>query len=156
MKRLIFGITLILYSITALSQGTEPTYNIAGREISALLYQKNLRANVASYVDNQGWNQQEIAAFKEMYREYVDNLTTGRFSTDEFFTITDSKGVLNDEKVYYYDKNGNLSNEKPRKPWYETRSHFERKLRTFNPSRKVATYAKIIGQALIEKLDKQY
>ena len=66
MKRLIFGIALILCSITALSQGTEPTYKIAGREISALLYQQNLRANVASYVANQGWNQQEIAAFKKV------------------------------------------------------------------------------------------
>lgn len=156
MKRLIFGIALILCSITALSQGKEPIYKIAGREISAILYKKNLTANVASYIDNQGWNQQEIAAFKEMYREYVDNLTTGRFSTDEFFTITDNKGVLSDEKIYYYDKDGNLCNEKPRKPWYVSKSRYERKLRTFNPSRKVATYARIIGQALIEELDKQY
>lgn len=153
MKRVILIIALIVYSITAYSQVEAPKYKIAGREIDAKLFQKNLRDNVSDYVDYMGWNQQEIAAFKVMYRVYVDNLTTGRFSTDAFWTITDNKGELDERVILYYDKKGNLSTEKPRKPWYESQSHYERTLRTFIPAKKVATYAKEIGQALIKKLD---
>lgn len=155
MKRLIFGISLILYSITALSQVEAPKYKIAGREIDAKLFQKNLRDNVSDYVGHMGWNRQEIAAFTKMFWMYVDNLTTGRFSTDAFWTITDNEGELDDRVVLYYDKKGNLGTAKPQKPWYESQSHYERTLRTFNPAQKVATYAKVVGQALIEELDKK-
>ena len=155
MKRILFGIALIMCSITALSQATTSKYKIAGREISTRLFQQNLNNNVARWVDSQGWNRQERALFAEMYHEYVDNLATGRFSTDAFYTITDHQGKLNEDIIWYYDGHGNLSREKPDKPWYMSQSSYERKLRTFNPSRKVATYAKIVGQALLEKLDEK-
>ncbi len=154
MKRLILGIALMLCTLTTFSQIVGPKYRIAGREIDARLFKKNLEDNVNSYMDYQGWSLQERRAFLEMYSLYVDNLTTGRFSTDAFWTITDHKGELDDKKILYYDRYGNLRKEKPRKPWYETKSHYERTLRTFIPAKKVASYAKYVGQALIEELDR--
>ena len=153
MNRLILGIALFLCSITALSQDNTPKYKIAAREIDARLFQQKLNNNVNGYMNYMEWTLQERRAFLEMYHEYVDNLTTGRFYSDAFWTITDTKGKLNEENILYYDKYGNLSVEKPRKSRYESQSHYERTLRTFNPAKEVATYAKLVGQALIKELD---
>lgn len=90
----------MLCTLTTFSQIVGPKYRIAGREIDARLFKKNLEDNVNSYMDYQGWSLQERRAFLEMYSLYVDNLTTGRFSTDAFWTITDHKGELDDKKYY--------------------------------------------------------
>ena len=139
-----------------------PKYKIGEQEIDARLFKQNLDNNVASYLDAQDWTPAEKELFKQYYNEYSNNLESGRFSTDAFYTITDTNGFLdetkpilfNDDGTQYQapDFSGETDPEKLKKA-QEKQAKYESKLRSFNPSKKVATYAKVIGQELVKALN---
>ena len=140
-----------------------PKYKIGEQEIDARLFKQNLDNNVASYLDAQDWTPAEKELFKQYYNEYSNNLGSGRFSTDAFYTITDTNGFLDDTKSYLFEDNGKqytapdfskiTDNEKLKK-LQAKQAEYESKLRSFNPSKKVATYAKLVGQELIKTINK--
>ncbi len=139
-----------------------PKYKIGEQEIDARLFKQNLDNNVASYLDAQDWTPAEKELFKQYYNEYSKNLESGRFSTDAFYTITDTNGFLDDTKSFLFNNDGtqyqapdfsNETDEKKLKKLQEKQAKYESKLRSFNPSKKVATYAKVIGQELIKAVN---
>lgn len=79
----------------------------------------------------------------------------GRLSTDEFGTISDSKGLLSntDKYDYWYDKHGNcITNDR----YNSLKDKKKKKYEQFEANQQVASFAKEIGKGLIEALRKEH
>lgn len=118
----------------------------------------NLDNNVDSYVQSKtDWSQAQKESFKEGYRDYIAGLQdqlandTGRFSADEFGTITDKEGKLKDntDTDYIYNKKGELLDP-------ETTS--KRKLKKGTPfyrNQELAIFNNIIAKGMVDKMNEQ-
>lgn len=87
----------------------DDTYNYKDTKISKSLLLKNLRHNVQSYIEYNGWDSYRVEEFKHAYYKYLKAIEEGRIYTNDFGNLWDTAGKLNnfDEDDYYYDKKGN-------------------------------------------------
>lgn len=126
------------------------SYRYGVRKIDKELYIHNLGSNVQSYVASRNWNGYKCEEFRKAYRRYMEALKNDRLSADEFGSIFDSMGELNnvDEDDYWYDNKGNrISGTK-----YRTLSvRKQKKYRAFYANREVATYFNRIAQAIVNR-----
>jgi len=83
-------------------------YKFGQSEFDTDYYKHNLGTNLQRYIQSKGWNDDQVAEFKKYYDLYANNLDSGRFSTDDFGTITDTQGELNDDlgKIWIGGKDG--------------------------------------------------
>lgn len=132
-------------------------YNYGAHKINKERYIRNIRANVSSYLEYKlsiGWNYYYVEEFQHAYAKYLDALCDSnnpyRLYADDFGTIIDNKGILNntDADDYWYDNKGNrisgfdysyLSDKK------------KKKYRTFYANREVVTYFNEIAKAIIQE-----
>ena len=134
------------------------TYNFGGHEFDAELYLQNLKDNAQSYLDSRNdWNDAQKEEWKHSYENFTNALAqdikdgTGRFSTDEFGNITDSKGEFTNtdsDNYYYNDKGEQISGD----DYNNLKDRKKKKYSGFESNRWLATYANQIGTALRDKL----
>lgn len=134
------------------------TYNFGGHEFDAELYLQNLKDNAQSYLDSHSdWNDAQKEEWKHSYENFTNALAqdikegTGRFSTDEFGNITDSKGEFTNtdsDNYYYNDKGEQISGD----DYNNLKDRKKKKYSGFESNRWLATYANQIGTALRDKL----
>ena len=134
------------------------TYNFGGHEFDAELYLQNLKDNAQGYLDSRSdWNDAQKEEWKHSYENFTNALAqdikdgTGRFSTDEFGNITDSKGEFTNtdsDNYYYNDKGEQISGD----DYNNLKDRKKKKYSGFESNRWLATYANQIGTALRDKL----
>lgn len=118
----------------------------------------NLSNNVDSYIQSKtDWSQAQKESFKEGYHDYIAGLQdqlandTGRFSADEFGTITDKEGKLKDNTStdYVYNKKGEL---------LDPMTTSEKKLKKGTPfyrNQELAIFNNIIAKGMLDKMNEQ-
>lgn len=134
------------------------TYNFGGHEFDAELYLQNLKDNAQGYLNSHSdWNDAQKEEWKHSYENFTNALAqdikegTGRFSTDEFGNITDSKGEFTNtdsDNYYYNDKGEQISGD----DYNNLKDRKKKKYSGFESNRWLATYANQIGTALRDKL----
>ena len=137
-----------------------PQYSFGIYKINKKLYIQNLKDNVSAFIEykrnNYGWTIMQVREFHEAFNDFISAMEEdGRLSTDEFGTISDSKGLLSntDKYDYWYDKHGNcITNDR----YNSLKDKKKKKYEQFEANRQVVSFAQEIGKGLIETLRKEH
>lgn len=139
-------------------QTKKSKYNFGGHELDAKLYLQNIRDNAETFLNSKtDWTPEQKEEWKHAYTNFTNALQEdinnggGRFSTDEFGTITDTKGEFSntDSDNYYYNSKGQQISQED----YDTlKKRKQGKYQAFEANRQFASYANQIGKGLREAL----
>lgn len=139
-------------------QTKKSKYNFGGHELDAKLYLQNIRDNAETFLNSKtDWTPEQKEEWKHAYTNFTNALQEdinnggGRFSTDEFGTITDTKGEFSntDSDNYYYNNKGQQISQED----YNTlKKRKQGKYQAFEANRQFASYANQIGKGLREAL----
>lgn len=139
-------------------QTKKSKYNFGGHELDAKLYLQNIRDNAETFLNSKtDWTPEQKEEWKHAYTNFTNALQEdinnggGRFSTDEFGTITDTKGEFSntDSDNYYYNNKGQQISQED----YDTlKRRKQGKYQAFEANRQFASYANQIGKGLREAL----
>ena len=139
-------------------QTKKSKYNFGGHELDAKLYLQNIRDNAETFLNSKtDWTPEQKEEWKHAYTNFTNALQEdinnggGRFSTDEFGTITDTKGEFSntDSDNYYYNNKGQQISQED----YDTlKKRKQGKYQSFEANRQFASYASQIGKGLREAL----
>ena len=139
-------------------QTKKSKYNFGGHELDAKLYLQNIRDNAETFLNSKtDWTPEQKEEWKHAYTNFTNVLQEdinnggGRFSTDEFGTITDTKGEFSntDSDNYYYNNKGQQISQED----YDTlKKRKQGKYQAFEANRQFASYANQIGKGLREAL----
>lgn len=139
-------------------QTKKSKYNFGGHELDAKLYLQNIRDNAETFLNSKtDWTPEQKEEWKHAYTNFTNALQEdinnggGRFSTDEFGTIIDTKGEFSntDSDNYYYNSKGQQISQED----YDTlKKRKQGKYQTFEANRQFASYANQIGKGLREAL----
>lgn len=139
-------------------QTKKSKYNFEGHELDAKLYLQNIRDNAETFLNSKtDWTPEQKEEWKHAYTNFTNALQEdinnggGRFSTDEFGTITDTKGEFSntDSDNYYYNNKGQQISQED----YDTlKKRKQGKYQAFEANRQFASYANQIGKGLREAL----
>lgn len=139
-------------------QTKKSKYNFGGHELDAKLYLQNIRDNAETFLNSKtDWTPEQKEEWKHAYTNFTNALQEdinnggGRFSTDEFGTITDTKGEFSntDSDNYYYNNKGQQIS------WEDydaLKKRKQGKYQAFEANRQFASYASQIGKGLREAL----
>lgn len=137
-------------------QTKKSKYNFGGHELDAKLYLQNIRDNAETFLNSKtDWTPEQKEEWKHAYTNFTNALQEdinnggGRFSTDEFGTITDTKGEFSntDSDNYYYNNKGQQISQED----YDALKK-QGKYQAFEANRQFASYASQIGKGLREAL----
>lgn len=139
-------------------QTKKSKYNFGGHELDAKLYLQNIRDNAETFLNSKtDWTPEQKEEWKHAYTNFTNALQEdinnggGRFSTDEFGTITDTKGEFsntNSDNYYYNNKGQQISQE----DYDALKKRKQGKYQAFEANRQFASYASQIGKGLREAL----
>lgn len=139
-------------------QTKKSKYNFGGHELDAKLYLQNIRDNAETFLNSKtDWTPEQKEEWKHAYTNFTNALQEdinnggGRFSTDEFGTIIDTKGEFSntDSDNYYYNNKGQQISQED----YDVlKKRKQGKYQTFEANRQFASYANQIGKGLREAL----
>lgn len=139
-------------------QTKKSKYNFGGHELDAKLYLQNIRDNAETFLNSKtDWTPEQKEEWKHAYTNFTNALQEdinnggGRFSTDEFGTITDTKGEFSntDSDNYYYNDNGQQISQED---YDALKKRKQGKYQAFEANRQFASYASQIGKGLREAL----
>lgn len=139
-------------------QTKKSKYNFGGHELDAKLYLQNIRDNAETFLNSKtDWTPEQKEEWKHAYTNFTNALQEdinnggGRFSTDEFGTITDTKGEFSntDSDNYYYNNKGQQISQED---YDALKKRKQGKYQTFEANRQFASYASQIGKGLREAL----
>lgn len=139
-------------------QTKKSKYNFGGHELDAKLYLQNIRDNAETFLNSKtDWTPEQKEEWKHAYTNFTNALQEdinsggGRFSTDEFGTITDTKGEFSntDSDNYYYNNKGQQISQEDYDALKERKQN---KYQSFEANRQFASYANQIGKGLREAL----
>ena len=139
-------------------QTKKSKYNFGGHELDAKLYLQNIRDNAETFLNSKtDWTPEQKEEWKHAYTNFTNALQEdinnggGRFSTDEFGTITDTKGEFSntDSDNYYYNNKGQQISQEDYDALKERK---QGKYQAFEANRQFASYANQIGKGLREAL----
>lgn len=135
-------------------------YKFGQKELNLANYIHNLGLNVQSYMDSKNWSEGQRAEFTNSFNKYLsglkEQLETGssRFSTDDFGTITDLTGALNNtdddgidpvnSEYYYNDKGEQITTD----DYKALKTKKQSKYKSFSANKEVASYFNKIGRAM--------
>lgn len=139
-------------------QTKKSKYNFGGHELDAKLYLQNIRDNAETFLNSKtDWTPEQKEEWKHAYTNFTNALQEdinnggGRFSTNEFGTITDTKGEFSntDSDNYYYNNKGQQISQGD----YDVlKKRKQGKYQAFEANRQFASYANQIGKGLREAL----
>lgn len=139
-------------------QTKKSKYNFGGHELDAKLYLQNIRDNAETFLNSKtDWTPEQKEEWKHAYTNFTNALQEdinnggGRFSTDEFGTITDTKGEFSntDSDNYYYNNKGQQISQED---YDALKKRKQGKYQSFEANRQFASYASQIGKGLREAL----
>lgn len=139
-------------------QTKKSKYNFGGHELDAKLYLQNIRDNAETFLNSKtDWTPEQKEEWKHAYTNFTNALQEdinnggGRFSTDEFGTITDTKGEFSntDSDNYYYNNKGQQISQED---YDALKKRKQGKYQAFEANRQFASYASQIGKGLREVL----
>lgn len=139
-------------------QTKKSKYNFGGYELDAKLYLQNIRDNAETFLNSKtDWTPEQKEEWKHAYTNFTNALQEdinnggGRFSTDEFGTITDTKGEFSntDSDNYYYNNKGQQISQED---YDALKKRKQGKYQAFEANRQFASYASQIGKGLREAL----
>lgn len=139
-------------------QTKKSKYNFGGHELDAKLYLQNIRDNAETFLNSKtDWTPEQKEEWKHAYTNFTNALQEdinnggGRFSTDEFGTITDTKGEFSntDSDNYYYNNKGQQISQEN---YDALKKRKQGKYQAFEANRQFASYASQIGKGLREAL----
>lgn len=139
-------------------QTKKSKYNFGGHELDAKLYLQNIRDNAETFLNSKtDWTPEQKEEWKHAYTNFTNALQEdinnggGRFSTDEFGTIIDTKGEFSntDSDNYYYNNKGQQISQED---YDALKKGKQGKYQTFEANRQFASYANQIGKGLREAL----
>lgn len=139
-------------------QTKKSKYNFGGHELDAKLYLQNIRDNAETFLNSKtDWTPEQKEEWKHAYTNFTNALQEdinnggGRFSTDEFGTITDTTGEFSntDSDNYYYNNKGQQISQEDYDALKERK---QGKYQAFEANRQFASYANQIGKGLREAL----
>lgn len=139
-------------------QTKKSKYNFGGHELDAKLYLQNIRDNAETFLNSKtDWTPEQKEEWKHTYTNFTNALQEdinnggGRFSTDEFGTITDTKGEFSntDSDNYYYNNKGQQISQEN---YDALKKRKQGKYQAFEANRQFASYANQIGKGLREAL----
>ena len=139
-------------------QTKKSKYNFGGHELDAKLYLQNIRDNAETFLNSKtDWTPEQKEEWKHAYTNFTSALQEdinnggGRFSTDEFGTIIDTKGEFSntDSDNYYYNNKGQQISQED---YDALKKRKQGKYQTFEANRQFASYANQIGKGLREAL----
>lgn len=139
-------------------QTKKSKYNFGGHELDAKLYLQNIRDNAETFLNSKtDWTPEQKEEWKHAYTNFTNALQEdinnggGRFSTDEFGTITDTKGEFSntDSDNYYYNNKGQQISQED---YDALKKRKQGKYQAFEANRQFASYASQIGRGLREAL----
>ena len=139
-------------------QTKKSKYNFGGHELDAKLYLQNIRDNAETFLNSKtDWTPEQKEEWKHAYTNFTNALQEdinnggGRFSTDEFGTITDTKGEFSntDSDNYYYNNKGQQISQED---YDALKKRKQNKYQAFEANRQFASYASQIGKGLREAL----
>lgn len=139
-------------------QTKKSKYNFGGHELDAKLYLQNIRDNAETFLNSKtDWTPEQKEEWKHTYTNFTNALQEdinnggGRFSTDEFGTITDTKGEFSntDSDNYYYNNKGQQISQED---YDALKKRKQGKYQAFEANRQFASYASQIGKGLREAL----
>lgn len=137
-------------------QTKKSKYNFGGHELDAKLYLQNIRDNAETFLNSKtDWTPEQKEEWKHAYTNFTNALQEdinnggGRFSTDEFGTITDTKGEFSntDSDNYYYNNKGQQISQED---YDALKKRKQGKYQAFEANRQFASYASQIGKGLRE------
>lgn len=139
-------------------QTKKSKYNFGGHELDAKLYLQNIRDNAETFLNSKtDWTPEQKEEWKHAYTNFTNALQEdinnggGRFSTNEFGTITDTKGEFSntDSDNYYYNNKGQQISQED---YDALKRRKQGKYQAFEANRQFASYANQIGKGLREAL----
>lgn len=139
-------------------QTKKSKYNFGGHELDSKLYLQNIRDNAETFLNSKtDWTPEQKEEWKHAYTNFTNALQEdinnggGRFSTDEFGTIIDTKGEFSntDSDNYYYNNKGQQISQED---YDALKKRKQGKYQTFEANRQFASYANQIGKGLREAL----
>lgn len=139
-------------------QTKKSKYNFGGHELDAKLYLQNIRDNAETFLNSKtDWTPEQKEEWKHAYTNFTNALQEdinnggGRFSTDEFGTITDTKGEFSntDSDNYYYNNKGQQISQED---YDALKKRKQGKYQALEANRQFASYASQIGKGLREAL----
>lgn len=139
-------------------QTKKSKYNFGGHELDAKLYLQNIRDNAETFLNSKtDWTPEQKEEWKHAYTNFTnalqEDINNGRerFSTDEFGTITDTKGEFSntDSDNYYYNNKGQQISQED---YDALKKRKQGKYQAFEANRQFASYASQIGKRLREAL----
>lgn len=139
-------------------QTKKSKYNFGGHELDAKLYLQNIRDNAETFLNSKtDWTPEQKEEWKHAYTNFTNALQEdinnggGRFSTDEFGTITDTKGEFSntDSDNYYYNNKGQQISQED---YNALKKRKQDKYQAFEANRQFASYVNQIGKGLREAL----
>lgn len=139
-------------------QTKKSKYNFGGHELDAKLYLQNIRDNAETFLNSKtDWTPEQKEEWKHAYTNFTNALQEdinnggGRFSTDEFGTITDTKGEFSntDSDNYYYNNKGQQISQED---YNALKKRKQGKYQAFEANRQFASYVNQIGKGLRESL----
>lgn len=139
-------------------QTKKSKYNFGGHELDAKLYLQNIRDNAETFLNSKtDWTPEQKEEWKHAYTNFTNALQEdinnggGRFSTDEFGTITDTKGEFSntDSDNYYYNNKGQQISQED---YNALKKRKQGKYQAFEANRQFASYVNQIGKGLREAL----
>ena len=139
-------------------QTKKSKYNFGGHELDAKLYLQNIRDNAETFLNSKtDWTPEQKEEWKHAYTNFTnalqEDINNGgvRFSTDEFGTITDTKGEFSntDSDNYYYNNKGQQISQED---YDALKKRKQGKYQAFEANRQFASYASQIGKGLREAL----
>ena len=139
-------------------QTKKSKYNFGGHELDAKLYLQNIRDNAETFLNSKtDWTPEQKEEWKHAYTNFTNALQEdinnggGRFSTDEFGTIIDTKGEFSntDSDNYYYNNKGQQISQED---YDALKKRKQGKYQAFEANRQFASYANQIGKGLREAL----
>lgn len=139
-------------------QTKKSKYNFGGHELDAKLYLQNIRDNAETFLNSKtDWTPEQKEEWKHAYTNFTNALQEdinnggGRFSTDEFGTITDTKGEFSntDSDNYYYNNKGQQISQED---YDALKKRKQGNYQAFEANRQFASYASQIGKGLREAL----
>lgn len=155
MKKLIAIITMFMCVnlAYAINHQYKPTYSYGIHEIDKELLIKNLRSNVAPYIEHQGWRNDKRTDFEKAYKVFLEALKEpNRLYTDDFGEMWDREGeIAGDKNLYWYDRNGNkISNAEYNSLKKKHKANYHR----FYPYSEFVKYFNTITKAVLKNLGK--
>lgn len=139
-------------------QTKKSKYNFGGHELDTKLYLQNIRDNAETFLNSKtDWTPEQKEEWKHAYTNFTNALQEdinnggGRFSTDEFGTITDTRGEFSntDSDNYYYNNKGQQISQED---YDALKKRKQGKYQAFEANRQFASYASQIGKGLREAL----